>query len=364
MRTALVYSLALAAIAVGLYFGFPSWFGARATAGKTGRPAANATPVIVTRIEPRPFKNALAALGTVLANESVELKANRADHVTAIHFSDGDTVERGQILLELNATEEEALLAEAVAVRDDRKTQHERVRELFDNRAASQREVDVARTLAAAAQARVIALEAAIEDRRVSAPFAGTLGLRQVSVGAYLQPSTIITTLDDLTVVKLDFTIPEAWLPVVQPGMTIAATSEAFATTTFTGKIETVDTRLDPKTRSVRVRAKLPNSDTRLRPGMLLKVSIDRGDEPVLQMPEEAVIPIGTENWVFRVDDNSLAQRIRVRIGRRRVGAVEILDGLSAGDRIVIEGIVRLRPGDRVTVVDTRQVAPASGADR
>ena len=164
----------------------------------------------------------------------------------------------------------------------------------------------------------------------------------------------MITTLDDLSVVKLDFTIPETWLPSVEAGMTIRATSDAWVGEDFSGEVTNLETRLDPQTRSATVRARMPNPDGKLRPGMLLKVSIERGERPVLQVPESALIPIGEEHYVMRVDEASVVHRDAVRIGRRRVGAVEILDGLEAGHRVVVEGLVRVRPGSNVDVVKVR----------
>ncbi len=359
MRTVLVYLLALGALSVGLVLGLPGLFGRGEadTTAKSNRTAA-APPVVAALVEQRQFADTLEALGTAQANESVLLTPNRADHVQAIHFVEGQEVEAGQLLVEMHAEEELALLAEASAVRDERRVSHQRAIELHAKEMVSERELDGTKSLLAAAEARCISISAAIADRQVRAPFAGVLGLRRVSVGAYLQPATIITTLDDLSIVKLDFTIPETWLPTIRAGMTITAQSDAWPSLKFAGTVSTIDTRVDRTTRSVSVRAKLANTERKLRPGMLLKVLVERGEAPVLQVPEEALIPVGQDHFVLRIDSGDIARRIQVQTGRRRPGAVEIKSGLAEGDRVVIEGIVRVRPGKAVRVVKTRESKP------
>jgi len=360
MRTVIVYLIALGAVAAAVMVGFPDLF--RTTVAGDGNGAGQETqekkppPVVVIAVTRLPFIDTLEALGTVMANESVTITANRSDHVAAIHFKDGQQVKKGDLLVEQNADEEKALLAEATAVRDDYRSNHKRLKELFEQNMSSAREFEEAKAKVAAAEARVVGLEAAISDRQVRAPFDGVLGFRQISVGAHVQPATVITTLDDLSVVKLDFTIPEAWLPNVRPGMRIAAISDTWVGEKFGGDVATIDTRLDPRTRSATVRALLPNPEIKLRPGMLLKVTIERGERAVLQVPEEVLIPVGDDHFLFRVnkvdpDSQGTAERVQVQIGRRRVGAVEITAGLKAGDHVVVEGIVRVRHGAPVTVV-------------
>jgi membrane fusion protein (multidrug efflux system) len=359
MRTLLVYLLAACALAVGVWFGFPELLGSPAAQADEDAPrAAVAAPVVVAVVARERFEDTLEALGTAHARESVEIAANRADHVHKIHFQDGEEVAAGQLLVELHAEEEQALLAEASALRDDQAVRHQQIAELFEQDLSSRRDLDNATALKAAAEARVIALQAAIADRQVRAPFAGKLGFRRVSEGAYLQPGAVITTLDDLSLIKLDFTIPEGWLSEVHAGMAIGARTSAWPGEVFPGTVTVVETRLDPRTRSATVRAELPNGDRKLRPGMLLQVTVERGDAPVLQIPEEALIPLDERQFVMQVGDDSVARRVQITTGRRRVGHVEVLDGLAPGDRVVVEGIMRVRDGAPVDVVVTRNGKP------
>lgn len=350
MRILAIYLLALSALLAGIWFGFPRLLGVEA-AGPDLTVAPPSPPVIVAPVQLAPFAESLEALGTVRANESVRITANRMDHVTEIHFDDGDTVTAGQLLVVLNDAEEQAEKAEAQAQLQELETALRRTQQLNEREIASQDELDAATARVAASQARLARLEAAIAERRVRAPFAGTLGLRQISLGALAQPTTIITTLDDLATVLVDFTIPEAWLPRVQPGQQILATSTTWRESVFVGEVETLDSRVDEQTRSATVRARVPNLEAKLRPGMLLLIEVGAEKRQVLQVPEAAIFPKGEQQYVWRLGQGDIAHETPVTIGRRRVGAVEILEGLQADDRVVVRGLVRVKDGQPVTVV-------------
>jgi membrane fusion protein (multidrug efflux system) len=186
-------------------------------------------------------------------------------------------------------------------------------------------------------------------DTVVRAPFAGRVGLRRVSVGSLVSPGTVITTLDDTSTIKLDFTVPETFIPAVQPGLGIVGRSVAYPDRGFEGRVASVDTRVDPSTRSVTVRALLPNPDGLLKPGMFLTVRLSRGAVDALMIPEESLVPEQGDVFVFVVKDG-VAEKRQIRTGERRVGEVQVLDGLAAGDTIVTEGTQKLRPGAPVTV--------------
>lgn len=358
MRTLLLYLMAMAAFAAGVRFGFPEWFGIKPKRDEMTVRTSTVPPVVVAEARLAPFADLLEALGTVRANESIELNANRADRVVAVHFDDGQDVDKGQLLVELQVAEEEAELREAEAVLTQRRVVFEQVKQLLAEGVRSQGEFDVADAELQAAQARIQRLQATIADHQVRAPFAGTLGFRRVSVGAYVQTSTPLATLDDLSTVKVDFTIPEAWLAAVTAGMKVTARCEAFPASGFEGSVQTIDTRLDERTRSATVRALFANPEHRLRPGMLLVLQVDRGEDPVLQVPEEAIVPRGETTSVFRIGPGEVAQDVQVRVGRRRVGAVEILTGLARGDRVVVEGLVNVQAGATVDVVSVRSSTP------
>ncbi len=354
MRSLVAYVLALLAIGAGVWFGF---FANSDVAGKESRRPAGATPVILAPVVEGPFADRLSALGTAVANESVALTANRSDLVKALHFDDGQEVEAGQVLLELQSAEEQSMLDEAKAMLVQREAAHARAVQLNSQEISPASEVQAASAMLDAAKSRVQTLEVTIRDHVVRAPFSGVLGLRQVSVGSLLQQSTVITTLDDLSVVKVDFTIPETWLSAVRVGQPVGARSDAWPGQVFSGKVSAIDTRLDKRTRSATIRAVVANPELKLRPGMLMKVDVDRGEAPSRQVPEEALIQRGEAHFCYVVGDDNVAREVEVEVGRRQVGRVELLGGLQTGQRVVVEGLVRVRDGAAVEVVAVRDGA-------
>ena len=204
------------------------------------------------------------------------------------------------------------------------------------------------------AEAEIAAIKSRIADRVLRAPFGGILGLRNISVGALIEPGDLITTLDDDSVMKLDFTVPSIHLASLETGLPIVATSPAFAGRRFEGTVASINSRIDPVTRAVVVRAMLPNPERLLKPGLLMQVALQKNPRDVLVIPEEALIPSGRENHVLVVDRSvqpTLAQRRQVTTGSRRPGEVEIIDGLQSGELVVVDGTLRARPGQPVTVI-------------
>ncbi len=209
-------------------------------------------------------------------------------------------------------------------------------------------------------EARVAAARSRLADRVITAPFSGRVGLRHVSLGGLVNPGAVITTLDDLSVVKLDFSVPEQFLSTLKPGLTVQARSTAYAETTFDGRVASIDTRVDPSTRSVAIRALIDNSDGRLRPGMFMTVKLVRPEGQALMLPEQAIVPENEQHFVYVVADGK-AQKREIKIGRRRPGEVEVLQGLSADDGVVIDGTQNLRDGVPVRVQGAQGAVAAGG---
>mgnify|MGYP000529543034 CR=1 FL=1 len=203
------------------------------------------------------------------------------------------------------------------------------------------------------ARARLAAIESRLADRLVKAPFAGVVGLRNISVGALVEPGDVITTLDDDSVMKLDLSVPSVFLAALRPGLEVIATTRAYGERSFRGSVHSVDSRVDPVTRAVVVRVLLPNQDRLLKPGMLMQVTLVKNPRSALVIPESALMPLGREQFVLLVvgaDDGPRVERRKIRIGARRPGEVEVLDGLDEGDRVVRHGAIRVRPGQSVQV--------------
>lgn len=309
--------------------------------------------VIVTEVKLENFADRLEALGTTSANESVELTATVTETVSAVHFDDSDRVPAGQVLVEMTSNEEHAQLEEARATVNEARRQYERIRSLEAKGTAAKSLLDERKREWETARARLTAIESRLADRLIKAPFAGLLGLRDISVGALVKPGDLITTLDDDSVMKLDFPVPGTVLAAVKPGLEVLATSRAVPGQEFQGSVKSVDSRIDPVTRAVRVRALLPNPERLLKPGMLLQVILLNNPRQALIVPEEALIPTGKKHFVYLIDtaDNNKAIRREIRIGGRIPGKVEVIEGLQPGDSIVSQGTLKVRPGQPVNII-------------
>ena len=308
--------------------------------------------VIVAEAKPTAFADEVEALGTLSANESVSLTVNVTETISAVHFDDGDRVDSGAVLVEMTSREEHAQLEEARATVNEARRQYERIRSLEAQGTAAKSLLDERKREWETARARLAAIESRLADRLVRAPFAGVLGLRDLSVGALVQPGDRVTTIDDDSVMKLDFQVPATRLGMLQAGLGVIATSRAYSGHRFEGSVKSVNSRIDPVTRSVRVRALLPNPERLLKPGMLMQVTLLHNPRNALVIPEEALLPLGARQYVNVVneaDGNKIDKR-EITIGSRRPGEVEVLKGLQAGDKVITHGNIKLRPGQPVNI--------------
>lgn len=317
---------------------------------QTNKRGAGETPVITAAASQQSFPIIVEALGTAVANESVNITAQKAQTVTNVFFNDGELVEKGQLLLELHNRAELARLNEIEINLSEARRQLERIKGLAKQSAASEQLLDEqsARVESLVAQREVA--NADLQELRVSAPFSGRLGLRMVSVGSLVRPGDTITTLDDLSLVKVDFSISELHLSSIKQGQRIFATSIAYPGEEFNGRITNIDSRIDPQTRSISVRAQLPNPDLQLRPGMLLQINLEKRVLDALVIPESALVPEGEEQFVFLVKDGK-AIKTQVQVGERKPGLVQILGGLNSGDRVITQGTLRVRDNSPVKLL-------------
>jgi membrane fusion protein, multidrug efflux system len=315
-----------------------------AMARANGNPASGSIAVVTAPVNSERVANQLSALGTAKANESVDITTKVSNLVTSVKFQDGERVRRGQVLIELDSAQARADLAEAEAARTESTSQFNRSRELLSTKAVSESTLEQLEAQMKANTARVAAANARLEDTVIRAPFAGRVGLRRVSVGSLVNPGTVITTLDDTSVIKVDFQVPENFLGSLREGLTVAALASAFPGHEFEGKVGSVDSRVDPVTRSLTVRALMPNSDNLLKPGMFLNVRIARDERDAMIIPEAALVPEQSRQFVF-VAANGRAERREVQIGTREPGRVEIVSGLQPGERVVVEGTQKIRDG-------------------
>ncbi|MGB5131188.1 MAG: efflux RND transporter periplasmic adaptor subunit, partial [Steroidobacteraceae bacterium] len=287
----------------------------------------------------------------------VEVTSKAGNKVVAVGFEEGQWVQRGRVLVELDGAQNRADLAAAEAALAESRSAYARSRDLYAQQALSQSQLEQIEATLKGNEARVASARARVADTVIRAPFDGRVGLRRVSVGAFVSPGTVITTLDDTRTMKLDFDVPETFLAILKPGLAVAATSIAYPGVSFDGVVESVDSRVDPVARSIKVRARVPNPEGQLRPGMFLTVEVSRDPVPGLVVPEEAVVPERGHVYVFAVVDGKVLRR-EIAIGRRSPGEVEITGGLAAGERVVIEGTQMIRDGSVVHELDRAAAAP------
>lgn len=308
--------------------------------------------VIVAAATMQPFPLSAEALGNARANEAVDIPPEITAAITRILFEEGQSVSKGDILLELENSEPLADLAAARAALVDSESQYRRSAELFKTKVVSASQLEQLEARRDADLAAVRAAESRLAHTVIRAPFDGQLGLRRVSMGSIVSPSTVITTLDDTSQIKLDFDVPEVFLARLERGLTVTAHSAAWPDLEFHGEVISIDTRVDPVSRTITVRALVPNEPSRLRAGMFLTVTLLKDDVVSLLIPEQALIPERSKQFVFVVNDQDLVERREVITGRRRPGQVEILAGLSPGELVVTEGTQSARPGQPVRIVE------------
>ncbi|HAU66907.1 MAG TPA: efflux transporter periplasmic adaptor subunit [Gammaproteobacteria bacterium] len=311
-------------------------------------------PVYVAPVVQSEFVDTVEALGTLKANENVSLAATVTELVTAVNFTDGQRVITGDVLIQMDDTEEIALLEEEQSRVDEAQRQVDRFKPLISRGSVSELTYDQSVGALSAAKARLRAVQSRIDQRKIVAPFDGVVGLRNTSVGALLQPGSVVTTIDDDSVMNLDFAVPEVFLQSLVPGLKISATTSAFPDRTYIGEVASVSTRVDPITRSIVVRARIDNADRSLKPGLLMRVTLKRSPRQANVLQEEGIIADGRRNFVLvavEKDGQIIAERREVQIGARRKGEVEILEGLVSGDLVVTHGTLKARDGSALNVL-------------
>ncbi len=335
------------AVALALAAGLAWWW--LSSADLASGPDRQRPPAVVTTWELTrgEFTDEVSALGSLRAWESVVITASVAETVTEVHFLDGERVEKGDILITLRQDEEQAALREQQENLADAEREVARLENLAKRNQVAQTELDSVRTRAAIARHKISEMRARIADRNITAPFAGQLGLREVSPGALVTPGQQITTLDDKTRMRMDFAFSTSFIAFVEPAQLITAHTPAYDRS-FTGTVSAVDSRVDTVSRSVTARAILPNDEGLLKPGMLMEVRLLGGKRSALLLPEESLQSRAANHFVWKMDGDT-ARRTEVSIGARRPGWVEVVSGLSAGDQVVRDGVSKLR-GTEATV--------------
>ncbi len=359
-RHSLVVLIAIAGLLAMAYWAYVAYRGATPPVAVSGKPPVNGSPV-AGRASGAPGNMVLpvetvtlaaselaldaTAVGSLRSNESVVLRPETAGRISVINFKDGSAVAKGTLLVELDAAMQSAEYDQARANLGLAQMNLKRSRELFEKKFVSQQALDNVEAALKVQEAALALAQAKLEKMRIKAPFAGVVGIRNVSVGDYVKEGQELVNIEDISTLKIDFRLPESYLAQLQPGQSLEVATDALPGRNFEARIEAINPLVDTAGRAVSCRAVLSNADGRLRPGMFVRVRLifeRRGN--VLMLPEQALVPDMQAPFVYRVQDGK-AVRTPVKTGLRRNAEVEIVDGLKSGDEVVVAGQLKLRDG-------------------
>jgi membrane fusion protein (multidrug efflux system) len=307
--------------------------------------------VEVVSVERRPIRDLVQFVGQLEAEESVPLRSEIDGIVDTVEFQEGDHVEKGALLFRLRDDEQRARLREAEAALVLARQEYDRAKELIDRRTVSQSEFDDASARFQVATARRDVMNVQLEQTEIRAPFDGVLGARLVSPGERVSEETDLVRIDAVDRLRLLFSVPEIALTAVAAELPLELAVAPWPEKKFSGRVYFVAPTVDPATRRVLVKAWVPNPDHALRPGMFATVTLELArKEAALVIPESALAYDAVGPYVWRIDANDAAERVGVRLGIRRDAIVEIVSGLSAGDRVVSAGVHKVSPGSRIQI--------------
>jgi len=345
--------LALAASAAG------GWYAAQRGVGKDAgqasakpppsAPATSAVAVETTTVARVAFDRGINAVGSLLSDETVMLRPEVAGRIRDITFYEGQPVTQGQVLLRLDDQIARAELSQAQANLSLAQSQNHRAASLQAEGFISKQARDEAASKLKIERAAVALARARLDKTVITAPFAGVIGLRNVSVGDYVNAGQDLVQMEAINPLKADFRLPEQYLTQVRAGQRLDLRFDALPAERRTGEVYAISPLVDAGGRSILVRAKVPNDDGVLRPGMFARIQLLFAREEALVVPETALAPAGQVQYVYRITDGH-AQRVEVQIGERREGRVEVQRGVNEGDQIVVAGLQRLSDGAAVTI--------------
>jgi len=302
------------------------------------------------------FTNNLELSGTLEANESVTLRSEVSGLVTSINFKEGATVSKGALLVKINDRDIQAQLQDALTKQQLAASNENRSKQLLDKGAISQEEYDTALANLQSLKAQSQLIRAQLSKTAIYAPFSGKIGLRSISAGEYLTPATVIANLASINPLKVNFSVPERYMAQIKMGSEIAFNTDG-TNKTYTGKIFAVEPGINVQTRTLQIKALVPNPDSELLPGSFakIKLSLDM-DKDALLIPNEAIIPVLDGKTVF-VSRNGKAQQVKVEAGTRTAENIVITSGLKAGDTVLTTGAMALKPDApvKVSVIKIKQ---------
>ncbi|MBP2307255.1 efflux RND transporter periplasmic adaptor subunit [Azospirillum melinis] len=336
--------------------GAPAQGGASGGAAGASKPPGGAPPMPVEAAQVRvgTVERTVTAVGSLLSNESVVVRPEIAGRISEIAFKEGQRVTKGTVLVRLDDAIARATLAQAQASIAFSRAELSRADQLVRQNTGPLRNREQASAKLLADEAAVQLAKAQLDKQVIAAPFDGVLGLRKASVGDFVQAGKDIVNLEDIDTLKLDFRVPEMFLPAVKVGQTVKVAVDAFGGRSFDGTVYAIDPLVDVNGRALAIRARVPNPDGSLRPGLFARVSLTLTTVPdAVLIPEQAIVAFGKDQFVFKVVDGKVAQT-RVVLGERRNAEVEIAKGLAPGDMVVTAGQLKIRDGVPVAVLPAK----------
>ncbi|MDR9829808.1 efflux RND transporter periplasmic adaptor subunit [Vibrio sp. FNV 38] len=319
-------------------------------------PSASVITVVTEQVQSHDVSQSLSLVGKLQAEQSVDLASEVTGRVDKILIKANSAVNKGQILISLNDDRARAALAEAEAYLKDEKRKLTEFERLVKRNAITQTEIDAQKASVSIAQARLDVAQADMNDHYIRAPFAGTVGFIDFSRGQLVNPGDELLSLDDLSVMELDLQVPERYLSQIAPGLKVIATTAAWGNRKFEGEVVAIDSRINQETLNLRVRIHFLNADNQLKPGMLVSsfVAFPAISAPII--PVQALQYSGTKRYVYVIDADNKANRREVFLGARIENEVVIEEGLNIGEQIVVQGIVNMRDGVKVSILDLDNV--------
>ncbi len=323
-------------------------------------PKPTGLPVKAVTVKVGKVSDEVTAVGTLLADESVIIRSEIDGRIVGLHFEEGQAVTAGARLVTLDNSEYEA---QSAAVRADLKTEEQRLartRELHQQNFISKDALDVQLGNVDRLKARLAEADSRVAKTQIRAPFSGTVGLRMVSPGAYVKAGEDIVRLESIGSIKADFRIPELFMSKIRPGQEVVLRLDAYPGEEFGGRVYAVEPVVDDRTRTVLMRARIPNKSNKLKPGMFVRVAVTLANRPnAIIVPEQSIWPQGRDTFVFRVVEGKAALT-KIEIGNRQPGQVEVTAGLAPSDVVITEGQIKLRDGAPVMVMpEPAAAAPA-----
>jgi membrane fusion protein (multidrug efflux system) len=326
-----------------------------------GGPPGGMPPIQVVAVDAKlqPVTESLSLVGSITPNEMVEIKSETDGIVQEINFKEGERVEQGRLLVKLDDTKLAAVVAQADANLQLSAANYERAKQLFKDNLIARQEYEQAASIHAVNQASVDLQRRQLKDARILAPFAGIVGARQISPGQVMMRSAILTWLVDLDTVKVEVNVPERYLQELKIGRPLEFSVAAFPGEKFRGEVYFVSPQVNESLRTALVKARIPNPDAKLRGGMFasLELTLKVRDSAIV-IPEPAIMSNGDNFSVFVVDKDGNAQIRPIQVGLRLPGKAEVLKGLNVGDKVVVEGVQKLRPGGPVKLAPPEAAAP------